>query len=98
MAEENLDSLHADVGFISMSGVSLAGGLTDFGMGEITIKKKIMKNAAVNYVLADSSKFERNSMIRVGSLQDVDGIVTDSGLSGEIETRYRDAGIAIFHK
>ena len=98
MAEENMDSLHADVGFISMSGVSLTGGLTDLGMEEIIIKKKIMKNAAVNYVLVDSSKFERNAMIRIGSLNEVEGIVTDSKLAKEIETKYQKQGITIYHK
>lgn len=98
MAEENMDSLHADVGFISMSGISISGGLTDFGMGEITIKKKIMKNSAVNYVLADSSKFDRNSMIKIGSLNEVDGIVTDSKLPKEIEEKYCKEGISILHK
>lgn len=98
MAEENMDSLHADVGFISMSGVSLTGGLTDLGMEEIIIKKKIMKNSAVNYVLVDSSKFERNAMIRIGSLSEVEGIVTDSKLSKEIEKKYQKQGIAIYHK
>ncbi len=98
LAEENMDAFHADVGFISMSGVSLSGGLTDFGMEEISIKKKIMKNTAVNYVLADSSKFERISMVRIGALQDVDGIVTDSRLPASIEDAYRKKGIAIYHK
>ena len=98
LAEENMDAFHADVGFISMTGISLSGGLTDFGMEEISIKKKIMKNTNLNYVLADSSKFERVSMVRIGSLQDVDGIVTDSRLPAHIEEAYRQKGVPIYHR
>ena len=98
MAEENMSALHADVGFISMSGISLDGGMTDFGIDEITIKKKIMQNSSVNYVLADSSKFDHTSLIRVCSLQEVKAIVTDSKLSPETEARFIKEKIAILHK
>ena len=98
MAEENIDALHADIGFISMSGISLMGGFTDFGVDEVTIKKKIMKNADCNYVLADSSKFEQNSLLRICSLQEVDGIITDSKLPPEIEREYQKQKITILHK
>lgn len=98
MAEENMDALHADVGFISISGISFSGGLTDFGLEEIAVKKKIMKNSTVNYVLADSSKFERNSMIKIASLNEVDGIVTDSKLPEAVEEKYRKAGVSILRK
>ena len=81
-----------------MTGISLSGGLTDFGMEEISIKKKIMKNTNLNYVLADSSKFERVSMVRIGSLQDVDGIVTDSRLPAHIEEASRQNGVPIYHR
>ena len=89
---------HGDVGFISISGISFSGGLTDFGLGEIAVKKKIMKNSTVNYVLADRSKFERNSMIKIASLNEVDGIVTDSKLPEAVEEKYRKAGVSILRK
>ena len=98
MAEENMDAFHADVGFISISGISFSGGLTDYGLGEIAVKKKIIKNSDVNYVLADSSKFERNSLVKIGSLNEVNGIVTDSKLSKETEEKYQKAGISIIRK
>lgn len=97
MAEENLGNFHADKAFISMSGISLREGLTDYGFGEVAIKKKMMKIAQETIVLADSSKFDIVSLLKVCNFSDINAIVTDSNLKESILEKYRKNGIEVIN-
>lgn len=98
MAEENISKFHVDTSFISMSGISLREGLTDYGFGEVSLKKKMLKIAQENIVLADSSKFDVVSLLKVCDFDDVNMIITDSNLKDSILERYRKNGIEIINK
>lgn len=98
MAEENISRFHVDTAFISVSGISLREGLTDYGFGEISIKKKMMKIAQENIVLADSSKFDVVSLLNVCSFDDVNMIITDSNLKEAILEKYLRNGIEVVNK
>ncbi len=97
-AESFVEQFHADAFFMSASGISLADGVTDYGIGEIQLKKRMMSRSKKVYVLADSSKFDAVSLTGVCALGDVDGIVTDSRLPIETANRYREAGIDIINE
>jgi DeoR family transcriptional regulator, fructose operon transcriptional repressor len=98
MAEENIGNFHVDTAFISISGISLREGLTDYGFGEVSIKKKMMKIAQENIVLADSSKFDVVSLLRVCDFNDVNMIITDSNLKESIKEKYQKSGIEIVNE
>jgi DeoR family transcriptional regulator, fructose operon transcriptional repressor len=98
MAEENISKFHVDTAFISVSGISLREGLTDYGFGEISVKKKMMKIAQENIVLADSSKFDVVSLLNVCGFDDVNMIITDSNLKDSILEKYLRNGIEIINK
>lgn len=57
MTEDNIGRFHADKAFISMSGISIREGLTDYGFDDVRVKKKMMSISQEVMVLADSSKF-----------------------------------------
>ena len=98
MAEENLSNFHVDTAFISMSGISLREGLTDYGFGEVSLKKKMMKIAQETIVLANSSKFDVVSLLKVCNFNDINMIITDSGLKENILEKYRKSGIDLVIK
>lgn len=98
MAERFLDPFHIDRLFLSMSGISLYEGLTDYGVGEWNIKKKMLAKASSCYVLADSSKFDAVSMLKVCTFDEIDGIITDSSLSEKIKRKYEEKHITIINK
>lgn len=80
---------------MSMSGVTLAEGIINFGIGEILIKKLMLKNAKRAIVLADSSKFEAVSLLKVCGVKEVERFVTDSKIGKDIVEKYRNHGIEI---
>lgn len=95
MSEKFIDSFHIDTAFVSMSGISLNCGLTDYGIGEVQVKKKMMEVAQKKIVLADSSKFDVVSLLKVCELDKVDTIITDSNLNINILEKYRSVGVDI---
>ncbi|MNI01696.1 Glucitol operon repressor [compost metagenome] len=94
-AEEFVARFHADLFFMSMSGVTLTDGITDYGLGEIQVKQIMLKNAKRTIALADSSKFETVSLFKVCGYTDIERFVTDSNISREIVEKYKEHGIEI---
>jgi len=94
-AESFVSQFHADLFFMSISGISLSNGLTDYGVGEVQLKKKMLEYSHKIIVLADSSKFNVVSLTPVCGLDKIDRIVTDPGIAPDVLAQYREAGIVI---
>ncbi|QED46629.1 DeoR/GlpR family DNA-binding transcription regulator [Cytobacillus dafuensis] len=94
-AEEFFEGFHIDTFFMSISGISLTEGLTDYGLGEYQVKKKMLENSQSCMVLADSSKFDVASLLKVCHLERVERIISDSKLSEKIRQKYKKEGIEI---
>ncbi len=94
-AESFVLQFHADLFFMSVSGISLTEGLTDYGISEIQLKKKMLERAQRVIVLADSSKFNAVSLTPLCGLDKIERIVTDSGLAPDVLDRYKEAGVVI---
>lgn len=94
--ENFITQFHVDTFFMSISGVSLSKGLTDYGAGELQVKKKMMEIVQQKIVLADSSKFDIVSLLNACSIYEVDRIITDSNIQQNTINKYQDAGVKIF--
>ncbi|QTD40996.1 DeoR/GlpR family DNA-binding transcription regulator [Sporosarcina sp. Te-1] len=95
LAEEFTSRFHADLFFMSLSGVTLEEGITDNAIGEIQVKKIMHANAKRTIALTDSSKFEQLSLLKVCNCKEVECFVTDSKISRNIVEKYRAQGIEI---
>ena len=93
--EKILDEFIIDKAFISVSGFSLRTGITDYPLEEVQIQKKLLEISQKSIILADSSKLESTSLIKVRDISEVDILVTDSNISSEIKNNYEKAGIGI---
>ncbi|MBP3953248.1 DeoR/GlpR family DNA-binding transcription regulator [Bacillus suaedae] len=98
LAESFLSQFHISLFFMSMSGISLHAGLTDYGIGEWNIKKKMMQQAKSVYVVADSSKFDAVSMLKVCSFDKIEAIITDSKLPSKVKDNYIQNNIKIINE
>jgi DeoR family glycerol-3-phosphate regulon repressor len=67
-----------DYGVIGISGIDLDGTLLDFDYQEVRVAQAIIANSRQVFLAADHSKFGRNAMVRLGSLDDVDALFTDA--------------------
>ena len=87
-----LDNFHIDIMFMSVSGVEPEVGLTDQRLSEMRIQNRMHRLAGRTVVLADSSKFGRTGLLKICSVQDVDAIITDSGLDPLMRQRFLAVG------
>ncbi|NMM65203.1 DeoR/GlpR transcriptional regulator [Clostridium sp. P21] len=95
LAENFIKNFHIDTAFISMSGISINEELTDYGLGELQIKRKMMERAQQVIVVADSSKFDVVSLLKAASFDEIDAIITDSKLNKKVLDKYKEFGIEI---
>jgi DeoR/GlpR family transcriptional regulator of sugar metabolism len=95
LVENYIDLFHIDIAFISISGVSIKEGATEFELDTIPIQKKLIKRSRQKILLADSSKFGVVSLLKVCDLNDVDCIITDSNLKDTIYEKYKERGISV---
>lgn len=87
-----LDSIHIDIMFMTVTGIDPEVGCTDQRLSEIRIQNQMHRLASHTIVLADSSKFGKASLLKICSFDEVDTIVTDSGISPRMENLIRRKG------
>lgn len=95
MAENFISQFNIDIFFMSASGVSLSSGITDYGIGEVNMKKQMLKNAQKTFVVADSSKFNNVSLLKVCDLHRVDALLTDSSLHYQIKDKFLESNVMV---
>jgi len=77
-AERALDVFHVDKAFVPCSALSKETGSTDGEINEGRLRALMMKNAGFVYLMADSTKLNKNRLSRIADLDSVDAIVCDS--------------------
>lgn len=75
--------IRADVLFVAANGFSAEAGLTTPDLAEAAVKRAAIGAARRVVLLADSTKHGQEHFARFGDLEDVDLLITDSGLSPE---------------
>ncbi|PUA80674.1 DeoR/GlpR family DNA-binding transcription regulator [Nocardioides currus] len=76
-----LSDIRADVAFIATNGLSVSHGLTTPDRDEAATKRAIAGAGRRTVVLADSTKIGVEASLRFAALNEVDVLVTDSGIS-----------------
>ncbi len=94
IADELFRRVKADKAFIGANGISLDGFMTP-NMTEAATKRSMLRSAEKVYVVADSSKFNKSSLMRFADLDEVDGIITDHKLPEDIYNEFSQSGSEI---
>ena len=68
---------------MSARGFSVEDGLTDFSIYEADLKRMCIKASAKTVALVDHTKFDTTSISSYASLDDINMVITDSGISPE---------------
>jgi DeoR family glycerol-3-phosphate regulon repressor len=66
-----------DTAVIGISAIDEDGTLLDFDIREVHVSRAIIENARRVILVTDSSKFARSAPARIGTLADIDILVTD---------------------
>jgi DeoR family fructose operon transcriptional repressor len=84
-----LADLRVDVAFMGANGISSRHGFTTPDEAEASVKRAMVRAGQRVIVLADSSKLDREHLVRFAGLDDVDVLVTDTeadpGIVAELE-------------
>ncbi len=84
-----------DMAVIGVSAIAPDGALLDYDYREVRVAQAIIENARRVCLVADGSKFERNAPVRIGSLQEVDMLITDRAPPDGIVQLCQEAGIEV---
>ena len=95
LALEMLRSVHVQKAFLCPSAVSWQYGICDYQSDLIDLQKQLIDSSNEIYVLADSSKFEKKALLKIANMRQDFCYVTDSGLSKELQDRYRENAIKL---
>ncbi len=81
--------------FLGVDGIDLDFGLSTTNLEEAQLNKKMLNSAQKTIVLADSSKFGKKSFARICGLDEIDEIITDSGISSSTVKILEEKGIIV---
>ncbi|MFJ2259408.1 DeoR/GlpR family DNA-binding transcription regulator [Streptomyces sp. NPDC087844] len=87
--------IRADVVFLAANGFSAEHGLTTPDLAEAAVKRAAIAAARRVVLLADSAKLGQEHFARFGGLDDVDLLITDTGLSPEDATAMERGGTEV---
>ncbi|MCE0557981.1 DeoR/GlpR family transcriptional regulator [Motilimonas sp. 1_MG-2023] len=90
-----ISQFRLDFGILGISGIDFDGSLLDFDYHEVRVKRAIIENSRAVFLAVDHSKFGRNAMVNLGSIKDVDLIVTDQTPPKEIDDLIKASGIQL---
>jgi len=90
-----LANLRADVSFVATNGISASFGLTTPDRDEAATKRAIVAAGRRTVVVADASKVGVETAQRFASLEDLDLLVTDSGIKDEDRQGLESAGLDV---
>lgn len=93
--EKEVKQYNADVCIISVNGISVEKGLSDFRLNQMDTFKAMMDISEKVVVAADSSKFNKASCMALCSLDEVDCIISDDKLPKEMIKKLEEMSIEV---
>jgi len=90
-----LEEVVVDVAFMATNGITVDDGLTTPDQSESAVKRAMIRAARRSVLLADHTKVGRSFFARFATLEQIDKLITDSGLDEVAARRLRDAGLEV---
>ncbi|MFC7531147.1 DeoR/GlpR family DNA-binding transcription regulator [Actinoplanes sp. GCM10030250] len=90
-----LAEMYVDVAFMGTNGCSVERGMTTPDPGEAAVKRAMIAAARRVVLLADHTKIGNDYLARFGGLAELDLLITDNGLDGELAGDVEAAGVRL---
>ncbi|MDP0399960.1 DeoR/GlpR family DNA-binding transcription regulator [Tsukamurella strandjordii] len=87
--------LRADVAFLGTNGIGAHRGLSTPDADEAAVKTALIRAADFVVLLADSSKFDHESLVAFGGLGEIDVLIADAAPTGALATALADHGVDV---
>lgn len=95
VTSDNIKTYHVKKLFTGIHGIDLQSGLNSTDAVHMEVKKKMIECAEQVFVLADHTKFGSSGLFIVCRLEDIDYLITDSGIPKEVENSIRETGVLL---
>jgi DeoR family transcriptional regulator of aga operon len=92
---QGLNNVRCSKLFFSCDGFSLEDGVTSAFVAEARLTNAMMNVAQQRILLADSSKIGKCGFGRICGLEEVDTLVTDSGISEQLKNKIEALGVDV---
>ena len=92
-ADKMISSFHVDSAIISCKGFDINKGFTDSNDMHASTKRTMLENCEKRVLAVDSSKFNRIAFNVVGTLSDIDVLVTDVKPADDWREKFRQYGV-----
>ena len=94
-AINKLSQIHCSKIFFGVDGIDAEAGITCLAMEEADLTRKMIEVCDMAIVLADSSKIGFKGFSRICQIDEIDVIVTDSGISLESKRKIESLGVRV---
>jgi DeoR family transcriptional regulator of aga operon len=94
-AEQILNDVSCSMVFLGVDGIDLQMGITTTSLLEARLNQKMIDAAQTTIVLADSSKFGKRGLGKICGLDQIQHIITDSGISKETVELLEEKGVSV---
>jgi DeoR/GlpR family transcriptional regulator of sugar metabolism len=95
LAERTFADLSFDTLFLTVGGVDLAGGLTEYNLDDAAIKRAAFAGSRRRVAVADASKLGKVAFARICGIEELDVLVTDADAPAGLLEDIRRAGVEI---
>jgi DeoR/GlpR family transcriptional regulator of sugar metabolism len=92
-AAEYFENVYAGKLFLATAGVALDTGLTYPSFADLQLKQAMIRAASRVYLVADSTKINRSSFTRLGTLDVIHAFITDDGIRDEDARAFESRGV-----
>ena len=88
-AIKSIEEFHVDKVFLSSDSIDMIDGVTDKTMEEVAIKKVMLASAKENFLMMDSTKFEKKSLYKVCETDFIDNLIVNYSTNKEVLSKIK---------
>ncbi|EHP38343.1 glycerol-3-phosphate regulon repressor, deor family protein [Cupriavidus basilensis OR16] len=90
---EFISQFKVDIGLIGISGIEADGTLRDFDFREVKVARTIIEHSREVWLAADASKFNRQAMVELAHVSEIDRLFTDEPVKPPFESMLEESGV-----
>ncbi len=94
-AIHRIDQFHVSMTITGTDGVTLEHGLTTHLVESAEIVRRMCAQSDTRVLVVDSSKFGKKGFVKILPLEDIDILITDTGLDPEVAALIEELGVEV---
>ena len=95
LTRQNLKNFHCDQVFLGIDAVSMKGELMTTDTETAEINSLFIEQSRESYILSDSTKFNKTSLLTFGNLSDITGLITDQKITKSQIKAFEETGTKV---